>query len=380
VWNRELLYVGGFLARIAYQLELDNIRNLWEGASSTASDSGPDPELRAWLCRRSLHALKFFAFHPSTPAADVSNLLEAAFFECQTNQLFPIISSIGIRNAADVRLPDSTFSSFLKNLPVVPEDVLKGTPRMINALQNRGMIKAITFVDVLNELRSRPLNETEMVACLQWWIALNKQGDNPNLAPIRIELLNAAVLMTGTAGGANERILPLSSVKAFINPKNIMGAAIPVDGPLPDHVIPLSVTKTFPPESLVSCLPWTELSIVDWLKHLITPAVATAGVEYDLTRSAPWAERVLVVLSRSWPSLSNGMKDHIAVLLKDKTCIPTSADLKIPEQAYFANVNIFHDLPIVTLPSGSPVKGSIEKVLQSLGVRKHVDLQVVFDR
>jgi hypothetical protein len=255
-----------------------------------------------------------------------------------------------------------------------------GAKLIVTSLQTRGMIRAITFDDVLNELRSRPLGEEEMVACLRWWISLNIQGNNPNLAPIRTELLNAAVLTTGTVGAANEKILPLSSVKTFINIRNTMGAAIPPDSPLPDHVIPLSVTKTLPPEALISYFPWTELSIVDWLKHLVTPAVAAADVRYDITRSATWAERVLSVLARSWPSLSNGMKEHIVLLAKDKTCIPTSAGLKIPEQSYFANVDIFHDLPIVTLPSGTAVKGSVEKVLQSLGVRKHVDLQVVFDR
>jgi hypothetical protein len=379
VWNRELLYVGGLLARTAYELELDTVRELWENASSSSVlKIGPDPELQAWLRKRSLHALQFVAFHPSTPSVDVSTLMEAAFFACQTNQPFPILSSAGVRNAADVRLPDATFSGFLKDLPVLPDDVLNGAQRMVTALQSRGMIKAIMFEDVLKELRSRPLGEVEMVACLHWWISLNKQGDNPNLARIRTELLNAAVLTTGT-GSPNERILPLSAVKTFINTKNIMGASIPTDGPLPDHVIPLSVTKPLIPEALVSYFPWTELSTVDWLKHLVTPA-ATADVQYDITRSAAWAERVLSILSRSWPSLSNGMKDHIALVLKDKTCIPTSAGLRTPEQSYFANANIFRDLPIVTLPSGTMVKGAMEKVLQTLGVRKHVDLQVVFDR
>ena len=30
VWNRELLHVGGVLARAAYQLEIDSIREAWE--------------------------------------------------------------------------------------------------------------------------------------------------------------------------------------------------------------------------------------------------------------------------------------------------------------------------------------------------------------
>jgi hypothetical protein len=380
VWNRELLYVGGYLARTAYELELSTIRELWEGAPSSAGQkSSPDPELRAWLFGRSLHALKFFTFHQSTPSGDVSSLLEDAFFACQTKQLFPIISSVGVRNATDVRLPDPMFSGFLKELPVLPDEVAKGAELTLTRLQNRGIVKAITFDDVLKELRSQPLEQQEMVACLQWWIALNDRGENPNLGPIRTELLNAAVLVL-SVGNADETILPLSSVKSFINTRNIIGASIPTDGPLPRNVMPLSVTKTFSPESLTSSFPWTEMSIVDWLKHLTDSSVAATDPEYDIQRSAIWAERVLMVLSRSWPSLSNDMKEQTTLLLKGKTCIPTSAGLKIPEESYFASANIFKDLPIVTLASGGVVKGPIERVLQSLGVRKHVDLQVVFDR
>jgi hypothetical protein len=70
----------------------------------------------------------------------------------------------------------------------------------------------------------------------------------------------------------------------------------------------------------------------------------------------------------------------VVALLKDKTCIPTTSGSKIPEQAYFANANVFKDLPIVKLPSGTPIKGVIEKLLLALGVRKHVELQLVFNR
>jgi Protein of unknown function (DUF3684) len=375
VWNQELLYVGGFLARTAYEVELDTIRELWKGASSSLS--GAEPELQEWSEKRSLHALRFFTFHASTPSSDVSNLLEAAFFSCRTDQSFSIISTAGVRNSSEVRLPDVTFSAFLKQLPVLPEEALTDAPLMISSLQNRGMIKAFTFADVLNELRSRPFTEEEMVACLKWWIGLNNRGENSTDPGFRAELLNAASLLIGTAGGADERILPLASVRTFINPKNLIAH---LDGPLPNHVLPLSVTKTLPSDSLAQCFPWAELSIVDWLQHLTEVAVRAADAEHDINRSAPWAERVLTTLARSWPSLSNGTKDQLVALLKNQACIPTSAGMKLPEQAYFANANIFNDLPVVTLPSGVLVKGPMERLLQALGVRKHVEIQIVFDR
>ena len=375
VWNRELLYVGGFLARVAYELEMTDVRDLWQGASNAINS--PPRELQEWLTKRSLHAVRFFTFHPSTPSSDVSSLMEAAFFSCRIDQSFSIISSVGVRNASEVRLPDAVFTPFLKQLPVLPDEVTTGAPLMVSSLQSRGMIKAITFIDVLAELRSRPLSEEEMTACLKWWIGLHDQSLNSNLPAIRTELLNAAVLSTSNVGTGQEMIIPLSSIKRYINPKSIF---VHLGGPMPDDAIPQSVTKSFDPESLALRFPWTELSIVDWLKHLTSPAVMARDAEHDISRSASWAELILSTLSRSWPTLSSGVKEQLVALLKDQSCVPTTDGLKIPEHAYFANANVFKDLPIVTLPSGASIKSPLEKVLLALGVRKHVELQLVFNR
>lgn len=379
VWNKELLYVGGFLARAAYELELTTVKNLWEGAVPPGFPStSVDQELQSWLRSRSIHALKFFTFYPSTPSADVSELLEAAFYSCAKDNQFPLISTTGVRNASDIRLPDPAFAGFLKQLPVLPDDVLAGASTTITSLQNRGMIKNITFDDVLKELRAGPLTEAEMVACLTWWIGLNKQGLNVQLAP-RTQLLDAAVLTMGTPGSEDEKIIPLTSLRTFINNRTI-ASVIPLDGPLPNHLLPTSISKHFIPDNLSSSFPWTELTIPEWLAHICSPAVRKANVDHDLTLSATWAEKVLLILARAWPNLHTSTKAEIHTQMKTLTCIPTSSGLKTPDQSYFVQANIFNDLAVVTLPSGVSIKGNLERVLQALGVRKHVELQVVFNR
>ncbi len=45
----------------------------------------------------------------------------------------------------------------------------------------------------------------------------------------------------------------------------------------------------------------------------------------------------------------------------------------------FANVSLFSDLPIIELPTAQ-VKGNLEKMLIALGVRRHVELQMIFNR
>ncbi|KAJ6593724.1 hypothetical protein B0H19DRAFT_1091788 [Mycena capillaripes] len=377
MWNKELLWVGGFLARTAYERELADVHDLWNGAIQPGTPSNKDMELRSWLQGRALHALKFFTFYQSTPSADVATLLEAAFFSCAPNQDFPLMSTAGVRQASAVRYPDPTFS-FLKELPVLPDEVIAGAPPMVAALKRRGLIKSITFQDVLSELRSRPLPEAEMIACLNWWIKTYTANSSSSMLPIRTELLNAAVLIIGKPGSAEEQIIQLSGIKTFMNPRSL----IPLDGPLPNHLLPVVISKQLPSASIASSLPWNELSVVDWLRHLCSPAVRgpASPVAFNLNLSAPWAERVLSVLTAAWPTLSNEAKTEIVAILRDVPCIPTSGGLKVPEEAYFVKADLFHDLPVVVLPSGAAVRPALERVLQTIGVRKHVDLQVVFDR
>jgi hypothetical protein len=105
--------------------------------------------------------------------------METAFFACATTLPFSIISSVGVRNLSQVHIPNPEFSGFLKCLPLIPEDVVNGAKAMVAALRSRGMIKEMTFEDVLNELRLRPLSETETVACLQWWTGVSEQVNTP---------------------------------------------------------------------------------------------------------------------------------------------------------------------------------------------------------
>ena len=77
----------------------------------------------------------------------------------QSNHQLPIISSVGVKGAQDVRMPNAAFAEFLKQLPVLTDDVVTGAPTMVATLRARGMIQDITFGDVLKELKARPLPE-----------------------------------------------------------------------------------------------------------------------------------------------------------------------------------------------------------------------------
>ncbi|TBU28918.1 hypothetical protein BD311DRAFT_721461 [Dichomitus squalens] len=390
IWNKELLYIGGLLARAAYEIEMSHIRQLWDdalqAARAIAPDRGVDPELQAQLRARAIHALKFFTFHPSTPSAVVSAALEDAFFACSASKSlftgskmpFPIMSTTGVRDATEVRYPDPAFSGFVKELPVVPEEILEQAKPMVDTLRSRGLLKDITFVDVLEELRNRPLTEPEMITCFKWWIDMYQTSSATNLEYIRTQLLNAALLLTEGKDGKTGQVIPLSVVESFLNNRST-GSLIPTDGPLPPHLLPVVISRHFDPTSLITAFGWRELTVVEWLQHVVSPP-APHDPEHDVHLSPQWAERVLQVLTRASQSLSRARQEEVAEILKEHACIPTSAGLRKPEEAYFQNAHVFHDLPIVTLPSGAAVKGPLEKFLQAVGVRKHVDLQIVFNR
>ena len=321
--------------------------------------------------------MQFFAFHPSTPSAVVSSEMRSAFFDCVVRgQPFPIVSSAGVKSALDVRMPDPALSAFLPELPVFPEELLDGCKPVVAALQEKGMLEDITFADVSKALRERPLSEEEMAACLQWWINASQQ-DPTSIDDNRRVFLGAAVLTVGTPGNGGERKVPLEEIRTFLNPRRVI---VPTNGPFPSHLLPISVNRELESAQLQEYLQWKELTVLEWLQHIVDPAVYTQKSEFNIVESPEWADCVLQALSQYWPTLQEGTRTTIVGLLEELTCIPTSAGMQTPSQAYFSEADIFKDLAVVDLPSGAHVEVSLEEVLVDLGVRKHADLQVVFER
>ena len=137
---------------------------------------------------------------------------------------------------------------------------------------------------------------------------------------------------------------------------------------------------SFKSEEISAYFPWVEFNLRHWLDHICNSDGNTIPPEFNIRLSPPWSEKVIGVVSRAWNHLSEESKAGIKDLLHEKTCIPTSNGMKKPAEAYFPSVNIFPDLPVVKFPSNLLIKGNVEKVLQYLDVRRHVDLQLIFNR
>ena len=94
----------------------------------------------------------------------------------------------------------------------------------------------------------------------------------------------------------------------------------------------------------------------------------------QLESDTVFAQNFIRILGRSLASLSSSDQNTLRTLLCQKKVIPTKFGMRIPEEAYFSSVTLFPDLPTVELQNPP------EKLLTLLGVRKHVELQLIFDR
>lgn len=112
----------------------------------------------------------------------------------------------------------------------------------------------------------------------------------------------------------------------------------------------------------------------DWLSHICTTSSSSAS--FDIESSTVLATAVITTVGKSWDSLSYEDKKCIISLLSAKRCMPTTkCGLKHPKDTYFPTVKVLPDLPLIVTLKG--VKGGF---LEQLGVRKVIQLQLIFDR
>ncbi|CEP14613.1 hypothetical protein [Parasitella parasitica] len=385
VWNKELLAAGGILARMVYNDEMEQISRLYRelvGSSLEVDKTkveGMD-SAKLMLEKKAAHALHSFTFQHSTPNTIVSILHEKQFFASCKAQL-NIMTSHGIQPIDMARtVPDSTnvaghvitelLDVFIKTIPTITPSVSQECKESLAKLTGLDLLAPLGFNDVIKELDARSLEQNEMVACMKWWIECNK--NNASIpkhtrdlvignSAARTKFLDAAIMNCGEDRG----LLQLSRTHWYLNPKTI-----PLDMPIPEDTMPFSISKNFSTTDLASHFGNMDvLTVLHWLQFI-------AQARPELETSKEFAERVLLVVSKQF--LHSPIKTQVAMagILKIKRCMPTRFGMKLPQDAYFPSVKLFDDLPVVDFSS----KHMSDAFLTSLGVRKHVELQMVFDR
>ncbi|QRW26603.1 protein-histidine kinase [Rhizoctonia solani] len=381
-WNKELLYIGGLLARAVYEIELTYINELWPSIMNGTTtywtnESDADNLLRLWLQNRSLHALQFFTVYPTKPSAVVETEFQAAFFDSGPipNHPFPIISTLGVRSVAEVRNFNPRLVGLLKNTPMLLPEISTSNPLMLAAIQKRGMCMDISIQDVFKELIDRILDEQEVIVLLQWLAGLNCSRPNTGIQDLK-EIYSRTKFFDLGKEGSRRNVISLISIKTFISHHP---AIIPVDSPLPGHTLPPTISISLENLELDKLFGWTKLSVPDWISYLTCPEVQ-GNRNTDIGLNPRFAETVLGVIARAWPSMNQRDQKRIHLMLSNVSCIPTTAGLKIPKEVYLLSTHEFPNLSVLAMPSGTPVRGTFEKVMVALGVKQHVELEIVFSR
>ncbi|GAA5980148.1 hypothetical protein JCM10908_001550 [Rhodotorula pacifica] len=374
-WNRELLWAGGVLARTVFEAEMDEVARIWKAAAGPTG-TAVDAVLRSQLEQRVLHLVKFFSFDKSTPQEIVGSLTENSFFASNASTSPMLLSTVGPSPAHKLRLPSPQLAGFVKSIPVVPSTIADGAPRFLTTLRDRGLVRDISLDDVFADLSSHALTIDEAAECLKWWTTLAADRSyNPRLLD---RLKDATMLSVPEAENSSEvAIRPLDGYRTFVNPK-----VVPLDMPLPTHTLPFALSRQLSSGDLVRVFDFRELSLVDWFRHVTSPSLvgSAAAADTNLLLNAVFAEKVIAVLAKGWQQVAAPQQAEIVEIASKLAFVPTREGLKVPGQAYFPNVSLFDDLAIVALPSGATLKGNLERVLLALGVRRHVELQLIFTR
>ncbi|ODH49962.1 hypothetical protein GX48_03908 [Paracoccidioides brasiliensis] len=367
-WNLELLRAAGIVCRIAFSAEMLSLNNRIQSGVSNSGRSKIRKEDIAGVLPEAVHTVNQFVFRESTPISHVGQAIEDSFWTCSKYATIEVLSTCGILPCHNVRVAPKDLS-FMDSIPAIPEELMTGSRDFVKRLTDFGLVTDITVSDIMEELESSPLTSKQLEELLSWVTKKAVAGDI-DISVVR-GLLRAAVANDEGPDGTPSRVIVLSDVNSFINPNKI-----PVELPIPPFVMPFRYTKNLSRSSLES-LGWHELQIDAWITWLVQNAKNRGSLppEQDITQTLSFAAHVLPVLSKQWDSFGVPTKTTIVELLRNSTVIPTKSGMRKPPETYFPSVRLFDDLPVVT-----GLNNVKEKFLASLGVRKTVELNVIFER
>lgn len=349
IFNKELLAMGGLLSRVIYETEMEAISQKWGRIIANRESSAQESE------DDFAHLLRFFAFRQSTPSPVVSYTMKSAFLGASLGNGIKLLSTTGVKLSTEVRRYDEELCGFLKTTPFLKPSISSLAESLL-ASTTTTPVRGVDMKDILNELQSRPLEEEEMIKCLKWRLSLNDSIVRQNTQSLNADLVAAATVFIPASATKMERVISLGQIRTYCSPSD----GIIKDSPLPSHTLPIGLGQALPLPKLSAAFLWKPLSPSVWLEFLTVDGVSSIPDEFQITREPSFAEKVLVTIAEeAWGSqMPPEEKAKTKAVLANVPCIPTNLGLRTPSASYFANVNIFPDLPIVIL-AGSEEKGPL---------------------
>ncbi|KAL8814298.1 MAG: hypothetical protein Q9223_006464 [Gallowayella weberi] len=308
--------------------------------------------------------IETFDWSSTIPLADVGRYIQDVFWDCAKD--FTLFSSRGFVPLDNVRVTSADLN-FVEELPIVPESLLQ--LGLVKKLRKGEVLTEVGIDDIIYILeKSKKTRTPVQLQQLLAYLATRARTNTISQPEIQ-SVLNATVAtdeeLTPT------RIIALNDIKEYVNPDRI-----PPDMPVPPSTIPYKYTKKLSKFD-TDALGFQELSPLKWVKWLIEDSMANRQLppEQNMETSPAFASKVLKTLSHNWSIMRPETKTSITKLLDNRTIIPTKQGMKKPSESYFSSVKLFADLPIIeNLPNVR------EGLLSTLGVRKTLEIGVVFDR
>ncbi|KAL2855504.1 hypothetical protein BJY01DRAFT_204283 [Aspergillus pseudoustus] len=365
-WNMEMLRAAGIVCRIAWAAEMASINRRILAAKDPLNQFKIRKADIVGVLPEAIHTANQFVFRDSTPSSLLGQTMEDAFWTCNKNASIEVLSTCGIVQNHKVRIAAKDLT-FIDSIPVLPEELAEGSKEFVRKLTALGLVTEVTVADVKRELEAQTLHPSQITGFLAW---LGRRAVSGQLDSYAVKsLLNVAVANGDNDGNAG--LIVFSGITLFLNPQRI-----PADLPLPPSVMPFKYTKSLQKKEL-EAFQWEELQIVPWLCWLVSNSGNRniLPLSQDITKTPSFAAQVLPVLSKQWDSFSTSAKQSVIEQLQPHSVIPTKVGMKRPEETYFPSVRLFDDLPIV-----HGLQGTKEKFLGALGVRKTVELGVIFER
>ncbi|RMZ90744.1 hypothetical protein DV736_g2020, partial [Chaetothyriales sp. CBS 134916] len=364
-WNIEMIRAAGIVCRIAWSEEMTSLRDKI-GRQTGARTKIRIEDVSSYL-PEAITTTQNFTFRESTPSARTGEILEEAFWKSGKTPSIEVLSSCGVLPTHQVRIAPKDLS-FMDRIPFLPDQLMAEAKPFVDKLVDFGLVTEVTVSDIKDALESSALSSKHVSEFLSW---ITKQATKGQLDRSTINSLLSVAIANDEAPDGSPDLLLLGQKQHFLNPSRT-----PVDLPVPPTVMPFKFTKSLSKQELES-LGWQEMQIVPWVQWLIEFAKDRSVLteEQDITSSTTFSTLMLPILSKQWDSLSQSSRGSLVETLAKHTTIPTKLGMRRPSESYFPAVKLFDDLP--TIKSLPNVK---DKFLVALGVRKTVELGVVFDR
>mmetsp|Transcript_42713 Transcript_42713/g.166879 ORF Transcript_42713/g.166879 Transcript_42713/m.166879 type:complete len:1741 (-) Transcript_42713:2922-8144(-) len=304
--------------------------------------------------------MKTHTFIGSTPDKRVGELLLQGFLAHP--RAVSVMTEVGARPASEARVPNNGMEEFTVRCPVVKRAVAQACFQMMELLSSRGGLNPLRLEELVHDLELQVLSVDKFLRLCKWWSRFQQRDASSRSMGQR---LKSSIVVSMN----NSEPLAMRSFKYLLSPKS----GIPVELSIPSDVLPRSLG-----DHVVSA--WRELKSTAWFDMLPFESWAKFACEQILADEGQRSnhELVLKCFSTYYSRLASRERDafgsQLRVKLENVAFLETSMGVRSPADSYLSSVVLFDDLPRVSTAVCS------RSLLVALGVRDHVDLEVVFSR